>query len=153
MRECERWPETHGRRPCRLRAVRQRPAFRPNALGSRRPSAGTMDIPWPLGYLNAPRAMRQSLMLLPERAPIVRRSYLRCRRENSTPDPDFRYFSNSTAKSSVRNSSTTLICQVGLGQCEPRHPCYGRSVVGERQKSGVCVWWDGRGFAGRKQSA
>jgi hypothetical protein len=34
-----------------------------------------MDFPGPLGYLNAPRAMRQSVMPDPEPAAIVRRIF------------------------------------------------------------------------------
>ena len=61
----------------------------------------------PLGYLNAPRGIGKSLVPDPERAPIFRRSYLKCRRENSTPDPDFRYFSNFRACVSSANFTVT----------------------------------------------
>ena len=78
----------------------------------------------PLGYL----PMRRSLMPDPERAPIVRRLFKRSAtgtytkqdilqkatsftlgdvRANSTPDPDFRYFSNFSARVSSANLTRT----------------------------------------------
>ena len=47
----------------------------------------------PIGYVNAPRAMGKSLMLDPERAPLVRRAsghQRRWRLAKAPPDPDFR---------------------------------------------------------------
>jgi hypothetical protein len=65
-----------GRRAGRFRAVRQRRAFGSNARRMQEAlRRGRWTFLGPLGYLNAPRARRESLIPDPERAAIVRRIF------------------------------------------------------------------------------
>src|SRR6185436_3332534 len=62
---------------CCIRAVRQRRALGSNACRyeGRAGALGRWVFLAPIGYLNAPRAMGNSLVADPERAPLVRRAF------------------------------------------------------------------------------